>query len=248
MTETDHKTIIFFIVIMWLIIIFVCLLNTYYYSKIYNEGGTEYVSTGESYTYAVLSVFLIALSVICGILTFYLYYEETKRLTHIDDIETGILISSSEINAMNNTYKNTSDKLSKDIQLQMDDQIRGVSRVVTSKNRELNEKDKELYNTKSKLYNLSQRQNMLEDEIDRLTSQLDEAQTNYLNKNEQSNEKNDNDTNYIPQIANNNKKQKPKTESSDDESVDSKDSKVQKEIKPKKDESIKKRKSLLEQI
>lgn len=246
MGETGHKAVIFFLVILWLIVICVSAINIYYYSKIYNDGGTEYISEGSAYTYGFLSGCVMFLSVICLLLTFYIYYEEHKRVAHRDDIEVGILITSSEINAMNNTYKQTSGKLSREIQLQMDDQVRGVARLVTSKNRELNNKDKQLYIANSKLYNLSERQNMLEDEIDRLTTELDDERRNQsMMMNVKESETESKEIVKEKEILNNPKKQKDESEDEDSEEEDTKD---KNKPKPKVEETGKKRKSLLEQI
>lgn len=218
----------------------------YYFAKVYNEGGSENISDSQAYTYSLISAMILILSILCFIGVFYIYYEENKRVEHHDELEVGLIISGSEISAINKTYKETSNKLSRDIQDQMDYQVRGTARVLSSKNKELNDKDSTIYDKDLKLYNMSNRQKILEDEIDKLSSELDDSRLEFERlKKEKIDESNNarEDNKLMPQnVQQKNKKQSIDLQSEEDEEEPS----VKKNSPVKKQEI--KRKSLLEDL
>ncbi len=247
MGEISHRAIIFFLCILWLLVIFVCVINMYYFAKVYNDGGSENVSDSQAYTYSLISGMILILSILCFIGVFYIYYEENKRVEHHDELEVGLIISGSEISAINKTYQETSNKLSRDIQDQMDYQVRGTARVLSSKNKELNDKDNVIYDKDQKIYDMSNRQDMLENEIDKLSSELDNSRSELERlKREKIDENNNNSREYNKMEPQKNQ-QKMKKQNIDlqDEDIDE-DSSSKKNLPVKKQEI--KRKSLLEDL
>lgn len=174
MAEVGHRAIIFFVLILWLLLIVVTIVNIYYFTKIYNDGGTSDYTSGKAYTGAAISAFILIFEIICFFLTFYVYNQESKRCDKREELDVGLKVADASISAINKTYSETSQKLSNDIQYQMDNQVRGVARVINSKNSDIYQRDKQLYERAKQINDMKTRENMLEDEIDALSRQLDD--------------------------------------------------------------------------
>lgn len=163
---------------MWLMVASICSVNIYYFGKIYNEGGTNDLSSSRAYTYAAVSLIIFIFAFLSFFMSFYLYYDEYKRIEHQDELEVGLIISSSEIGAINKTYKQTSSKLSNDIQMQMDDQVRSTIRVIKSKNNDIYSKELENQKLYNGMQNLYEKHSNLEDELDYTKQMYDELRSN----------------------------------------------------------------------
>ena len=175
MAEVGHRAIIFFVLILWLLLIVVTIVNIYYFTKVYNDGGTSSYTSSQAYTGAVVSALILVFEIISFVLTFYVYNQESKRCDKREELEVGLKVADASIYAINKTYSETSQKLSNDIQDQMDNQVRGVARVINSKNNDIYQRDKQIYEKSMQINDMKTRENMLEDEIDALSRQLDDA-------------------------------------------------------------------------
>ena len=114
------------------------------------------------------------LIIICFFLGFYAYYDEVVRSHKRDELDKGILEADSKISAISESYGKTSQRLSKDIQGQLDYQVRDVNRVLSRKDKELQNKAQEIYHRDLEIYNTRLRQEQLENELDSVTAQLDD--------------------------------------------------------------------------
>lgn len=166
MAEIGHFTTLIFIAAIWVILIFVTAVNIYYFSRIYNQGGTPDYNTDSAWTITVLSTFTLLLLIICFFAFIYVFVVEYQRSTKKEQLELKIERYKSAIDAIDRTYDLTSKKLSKDIEVQIEKQLNDVTTIVGKKNFMIKKQTNEIMKRDQYINRLQQYTTNLKTQVD----------------------------------------------------------------------------------
>lgn len=180
MLDIGHTATLIFIGIFWIILIFVTIANIYYFNRIYNQGGTTYYSQDAAYMLTIFSLLLLLLEIICTIGLFYAITVEVQRSELNHNLELQLEKSRAAILAINSTYSQSSERLSREIQNQLDSQITNVAKIINNKNSVIKKQELELVVSKNSIVELQEENEDLKNKIIEIDNELGDMSDNEL--------------------------------------------------------------------
>ena len=178
MLEVGHFTLIIFVLFILLISIFITIANLYYFNDVYKQGGTPNYSSDSAYNMTIVLFMALILEVLCFIGLFYVLYEEYERASKKGTLELQLERYKSSVDAINKTYSQTSKNISHELQVQLDKQIRRVSKTINAKDFVILKQERELYEKNKTMEQIKQENRILEDRVYSLSDRLDLPQDN----------------------------------------------------------------------